>query len=80
MSHFAKPPVSIADQIQLLRDRGLSIPDTQEANHYLDNISYYRLSAYMRPFQYRGSEHRFRNGVEFEEIKNLYVFDKELLL
>lgn len=31
----------------------------------------------MRPFQYRGSEHRFRNGIEFEQVKNLYVFDKE---
>ena len=36
--------------VELLRHRGLRIENPQRVSHYLRNIGYYRLSAYMFPF------------------------------
>ena len=40
-----KTPYSIADQITLLKQRGMLFNDEQSAHHFLKNISYYRLKA-----------------------------------
>nr|WP_255772089.1 Abi family protein [Halorhodospira sp. 9628] len=65
----------------MLQGRGLSVPDTGRAHRYLANISYYRLSAYMRPFYQPGlTEHRFLSGTTFDDVLDLYVFDRELRL
>lgn len=78
---YAKPPLNVNEQIALLISRGLSIQDKENAGHYLNNISYYRLSAYMLPFQIKDdAKHTFKKGVTFEQIKNLYVFDREFRL
>ena len=37
-----KTPYSIADQIALLKQRGMHFNDEQSAHHFLENISYYR--------------------------------------
>tara|TARA_R110000823_G_scaffold55161_4_gene134860 strand:- start:11668 stop:12642 length:975 start_codon:yes stop_codon:yes gene_type:complete len=81
MSDFLKPAHSIEEQIQTLCNRGLSVPDMERARHYLANISYFRLSAYTRPFyQPNLAEHRFQNDCCFDDVLNLYVFDRELRL
>lgn len=78
---FIKPPLKIHDQIALLEARGMSIPDKARAEHYLSNISYYRLRAYMMPFQSPNDpEHNFREGTTFDKVLDLYVFDRELRL
>ena len=76
---YAKPPLTIPDQIKLLESRGLIIPDRKIAEKYLANISYYRLSAYMYPFKDLATD-TFVNDVSFDEIIDLYVFDRELRL
>lgn len=81
MSHFNKPAHSIEEQVATLRERGLAIPDEARARHYLANISYFRLSAYTRPlYQPDPHEHRFLEGVCFDDVLRLYVFDRELRL
>lgn len=78
---YTKPPVSIEQQVQLLKNRGLKFRDPAKACHYLSNISYYRLRAYTYPFQDNSNtEHRFIKDVTFEEIIQLYVFDRRLRL
>jgi len=77
---FTKPPLSVQEQIELLKTRGLRIPDEQRAARYLQNISYYRLSGYMYPFLADTKLHRYRNGTTFEDIPDLYRFDRELRL
>jgi len=81
MSLYGKPAVSIDEHLEILRRRGLGIPDEGRARHCLANISYFRLSAYTRPF-YRPnqSEHVFLEGTGFEDVLSLYVFDRELRL
>ncbi|WP_336274155.1 Abi family protein [Vreelandella indica] len=81
MSDFQKPAHSIEEQIATLRGRGLAIPDEARVRHYLANISYFRLSAYTRPFYQPGlQEHCFLEGTSFEDVLRLYVFDRELRL
>jgi abortive infection bacteriophage resistance protein len=78
--NYTKPPLTIAEQINLLKERGLQIVDVAQAESYLSNISYYRLSAYMFPFLSDTSNHVYRAGASFDEIINNYLFDRELRL
>ena len=48
---YEKSPISIEEQVQKLKSRGLIIDDEVLASKYLTNISYYRLRAYTYPFQ-----------------------------
>ena len=75
---FDKPPLSNKDIIRLLSERGMIIDDPKRAEHYLDFISYYRLSVYMLPFQ--DERHSFKKPVSFEKILRLYSFDRRLRL
>lgn len=79
---FEKPACTHTEHIDLMQARGLHIPDRDAACRYLDNISYYRLSAYMLPFQPGGGvgNHQFKAGTTFKDIIDLYVFDRELRL
>ncbi len=78
---YSKPPVSIANQITKLKQRGLKICDEHKAAHYLSNISYYRLRAYTYPFQDNSDPgHPFVKEINFEDIIDLYVFDRRLRL
>ena len=81
MIPFSKPSISIEDQLKLLQQRGLMIKDPERAKHYIEVISFFRLSAYMRPFQKQGDHnHSFKPGSEFKKIVALYAFDRELRL
>lgn len=62
-----------------LKDRGLKVTNKGSALVYLSNISYYRLRAYTYPFQDNSaSDHPFITPVTFEEIIDLYKFDRKL--
>lgn len=80
---FDKPPLTIEQQIELLIDRGLNISDRQQAQNHLNFIGYYRLSAYALPFQNGGNDldqHHFKLGTTFEQVLDLYIFDRKLRL
>jgi len=74
---YTKTSISIDEQIKKLKDRGLFFSDEKKAANYLSNISYYRLRAYTFPFQDNDNvNHPFIRKVSFEDIINLYVFDR----
>lgn len=75
---FTKPALSVSDQLALLEGRGLTIPDRAAAQMSLRHIGYYRLSAYMRPFQSTDRTHKFHAGTTFDQIATLYSFDRKL--
>lgn len=78
---YNKIPLSITEQINLLKERGLTFGSEAKAGHYLSNISYYRLRAYTYPFQNNMDlKHPFVSNVSFENIISLYVFDRKLRL
>lgn len=75
---YNKPPLSFSQQLGNWRNRGLIVNDTSRAIKYLSYISYYRLSAYALPFQ-QIKDH-FNTGTTFDDILELYVFDRKLRL
>lgn len=80
MSTFTKTPLPIDEQLTLWKKRGLRVPDEERALRYLSVVSYYRLSAFTLPFQISGAGHNFIPDVEFDDILDLYVFDRKLRL
>lgn len=77
---YAKQALTIADQITQLKERGLIIPDQDEAMHILSHISYYRLAGYWWPKQSDKEKHVFKEGSKFTDVIALYNFDRELRL
>ena len=77
---FEKPPLSSSALVDLLRSRGLAITDEAQAVQQISNIGYYRLSAYMVPFQRGRDNHDFKPGATFEDVMSLYSFDRQLRL
>ena len=77
--NYSKPTLSVADQIKHLEGRGLVIPDHAAAEHFLSNISYYRLSAYLYPYRLLPSD-RYATGTTFETVLDHYFFDREFRL
>jgi abortive infection bacteriophage resistance protein len=80
---FTKPPLGLADQLNLLIARGLIVADPAQALHDLRHIGYYRLSGYAQFFQ-TGDEntdrHRFNPNITFDDILDCYSFDRKLRL
>lgn len=77
---FSKPATTYAQQIDMLKQRGMQIDDSAEAEFYLQHLNYYRLGAYWLPFESDHSRHVFRPGTHFQDVLNLYIFDRELRL
>ena len=79
MVPYTKPAKSPKDLVIQLKQRGLIIKDEMRAERYLDNIGYYRLSAYMYPFlKDPKTAHQYKPGVTFDQVLRLYRFDKKL--
>lgn len=54
--------------------------DEEKAKYYLENLNYYRLGGYWLIFEENHESHQFRDNTYFEDVLNLYIFDRELRL
>ena len=80
---YTKKAHTVEQQIELLKRRGMLITDESDARHYLSHINYYRLRAYWVPFETptkAAGDHAFRQGTSFNDVCNLYMFDRKLRL
>lgn len=80
---YQKPPTTIEAQITILRNRGLMIADEDYAHRSLKFIGYFRLAGYALPFQLNNNadgSHTFLTPTRFEDITDLYSFDRKLRL
>ena len=77
---YPKEILSFDKQIERLQERGLIIKDTETAKKYLQNISYFRLQGFWWEFQTDKVNHKFIEGTTFEQIIELYTFDRKLRL
>ncbi len=75
---YGKLALSYADQVQLLVDRGLHVPDRAVAEEVLARIGYYRLSGYWHLF--KQADNRFETGAAFSQAVDFYEFDRRLRL
>jgi abortive infection bacteriophage resistance protein len=81
MKPFTKPAITVTEQLALLKARGLTIRDEARAGHFLEAVSFFRLTPYMRPFQAPGNpDHAFLLGTGFRQLSQLYDFDRRLRL
>jgi abortive infection bacteriophage resistance protein len=81
MKPFSKPAIDIPAQLALLKQRGLTIQDESKAYCFLEAVSFFRLTPYMRPFQLSDDvEHGFRVGTQLWALTRLYEFDRRLRL
>lgn len=71
-----KSPISFDEQIEKLETRGCFIADKGFAKQKLQQINYYRLTAYFLPFKI--SEDKYRPGTSFETVYRIYEFDRRL--
>lgn len=79
MEIFTKRYSSPEELVRRLKSRGLVIDNEQRAEAYIINIGYYRLSAYMYPYlSIPKTNHIFKSEVSFDNILDLYRFDKKL--
>lgn len=92
LAPYNKPHLTIAQQINLLKERGLIVTNDQAAANLLDRVGYYRLSGYWYPMrdiaQTPGLAGKisfqaldtFKQDSHLEHVAQLYVFDKKLRL
>lgn len=79
LAHFVKHYETEANLVALLQSRGLEISDRKKVIQYWETIGYYRLSAYMYTFLKSPKEaHQYKAGTTFQQVLNLYRFDKHL--
>lgn len=72
-----KQPKTYEEQIQILKTRGLVVEDEMSAKNILSKINYYRFSAYTLTLK---NDDLFHEGISFDQIYNLYEFDRKLRL
>lgn len=75
---YSKRPINIPLQLEILKQRGLIFKDEDAALEYLHSISYFRLANYWRQMENDKSTHQFYPNSYFEDIINIYLFDKKL--
>ena len=78
MNHFSKPPRTADELLKLLKERNLTIKESEEieVKCFIRSIGYFRLSGYFGPLQ--ESKNVFKKGTSFYDILRLYKFDCEL--
>lgn len=73
-----KPFKTIDEQIDLLEnEKGLIINSKEYAKYCLSNLNYYRISGYSLTLK---KCDKFANNISFEDIMQIYNFDRELKL
>lgn len=75
---YTKQALSISEQIELLKSRGLNIDDSSKAAKFLGEVSYFRFVQYLRPMEADKTTHQFKPNSRFEDAVALYNFDIEL--
>ena len=75
---YDKPPVTISDQLDILEEKGMAIADMAFARHAIETIGYYRFTGYAYTFRDQADNSSYLEGTTFEQVMNLYEFDREL--
>ena len=75
---YTKQALSISEQIELLKSRGLNIADSSKTAKFLGEVSYFRFVQYLRPMEADKTSHQFKPNSRFEDAVALYNFDMEL--
>jgi len=75
---YQKSFLSYAEQIALLKGRGLFIENEEQALEILERISYYRLGCYWHTFLEDVQNKIFKKDASFDRVFEIYKFDMNL--
>lgn len=75
---YTKQAITIEQQIETLRQRGLIIEDDEQAINILEIVSYFHLADYWRLMEADRTTHQFKPNSKFSTIVDYYNFDKQL--
>ena len=75
---YDKLPIDLPQQLENLKQRGLSIANEEMALEQLHSISYFRLASYWSSMENQADKHQFLPDSNFEDIITTYTFDKKL--
>ena len=76
---YTKQALSISEQIELLKSRGLNIADSSKTAKFLGEVSYFRFVQYLRPMEADKTSHQFKPNSRFEDAVALYNFDMDFM-
>lgn len=76
MRHYTKTFAAHADQLALLKARGLSVGDEAKAVQTLGSVNYYRFTGYALPFT--SDREHFLPNAAFEDVVEIMRFDARL--
>jgi len=71
-----KPPITFDAQLDKLKERGCIVTDEAFARMKLEQINYYRLTAYFLPFLQ--ADGTYKPGTTFDGVYRVYEFDRKL--
>lgn len=80
---MGRKAITLDEQINLLKSRGMIITDVDKAKEVLLDVGYYRLGFYWFPFESNSGNshersHEFIPGTTFDDAVKLYYFDNSL--
>lgn len=70
-----KKPCSFQEQLDKLKSRNCVVKNEARAQFILQNINYYRLTAYFLPF--KQEDGTYKDGTTFENVYRIYEFDRK---
>ena len=69
---------NLEEQIEILKYKGMKIEDESYAKKILLRENYFFLSGYRYPFMRSIYDKHFLDGVTFEEMYSLFLFDRAI--
>ena len=78
MNNYDKKPLTFKEQIEHLKQKGITLCDEDNALHTLQHISYFRLKSYLHPIMYDKQTRTYKPNSTFEQGYELYKFDSQL--
>ena len=78
---FREEPLTPARQLQWLERKGMGFSNRAQAEFHLQHINDHRLRPYWQSFERgHGENYHFVEGLDFEQVMDLYRFDRKLRL
>ncbi len=74
---YLHQPLEVDELISILESKNLIVEDKDFARNFLENVSYFRFSTYLQPFEEENKK-TFKPHSSFYTAVKLYNFDKEL--
>ena len=69
---------NLEEQIEILKYKGMTINDEEYAKKILLRENYFFISGYRYPFMRSNVDKHFLEGVTFEEMYSLFLFDRAI--